>query len=116
MSFAVSPDGRQIVFVASGDGASRLWVRPLDTTAAQPLAGTDGASFPFWSPDSRSIGFFADSQVEAARSVGGRPADAGAGPRGSRRGVECGRRHPLRTQHALGPSLVCPPGAATSSP
>ena len=37
MSFAVSPDGRQVVFVASGDGASRLWVRPLDTTAAQPL-------------------------------------------------------------------------------
>ena len=46
MSFALSPDGRQIVFVASGDGASRLWVRPLDTTAAQPLAGTDGAGGP----------------------------------------------------------------------
>ena len=57
-SFALSPDGRQIVFVASGDGASRLWLRSLATTTAQPLAGTEGARYPFWSPDSRSIGFF----------------------------------------------------------
>ncbi|MEQ1761210.1 MAG: LpqB family beta-propeller domain-containing protein, partial [Vicinamibacterales bacterium] len=50
-SFALSPDGRQIVFVASGDGASRLWVRSLGATTAQPLAGTEGATYPFWSPD-----------------------------------------------------------------
>ena len=43
-SFALSPDGRQIVFVASGDGASRLWLRSLATTTAQPLAGTEGAT------------------------------------------------------------------------
>ena len=55
-SFALSPDGRQIVFVASGDGESRLWLRPLGVTTAQPLVGTDGATYPFWSPDSRSIG------------------------------------------------------------
>jgi serine/threonine protein kinase len=48
--FALSPDGRQIVFVASGDGASRLWVRSLSATTAQPLAGTERATFPFWSP------------------------------------------------------------------
>jgi serine/threonine protein kinase len=58
-SFALSPDGRRIAYVASGDGASRLWVRPLDSTLAQPLQGTDGAVNPFWSPDSRSLGFFA---------------------------------------------------------
>jgi len=57
-SFALSPDGRQIVFVASGDGAARLWLRSLAATTAQPLTGTEGATAPFWSPDGRSIGFF----------------------------------------------------------
>ena len=57
--FALSPDGRQIVFVASGDGSSRLWLRSLAMTTAQPLTGTEGATFPFWSPDGRAIGFFA---------------------------------------------------------
>jgi hypothetical protein len=57
--FALSPDGRQIVFVASGDGSSRLWLRSLATTTAQPLTGTEGATFPFWKPDGRAIGFFA---------------------------------------------------------
>ena len=46
-SFALSPDGRQLVFVATGDGVSRLWVRSLATTTAQPLAGTEGALGPF---------------------------------------------------------------------
>src|SRR5262245_13283469 len=53
--FALSPDGRQLVFVVSGDGPSRLWLRPLDAVTAQPLAGTAGATYPFWSPDSRSV-------------------------------------------------------------
>jgi hypothetical protein len=57
---AVSPDGRRLVFAAtSSDGKSQLWIRPLDSLAAQPLLGTEGASFPFWSPDSRFVGFFA---------------------------------------------------------
>jgi eukaryotic-like serine/threonine-protein kinase len=66
-SFAVSPDGRYVVYVASADGGaggSRLWLRSLSATAAQPLAGTDGAVFPFWSPDSHSIGFFADGSLK----------------------------------------------------
>ena len=63
-SFALSPNGRQIVFVASGDGVSRLWMRPLATTTAQPLAGTDGAIAPFWSPDGRSVGFFAGGALK----------------------------------------------------
>jgi serine/threonine protein kinase/Tol biopolymer transport system component len=58
LSFAISPDGRQLVFVASGqDGTSRLWLRPLDGSSAQALAGTEDAQYPFWSPDSRSLGF-----------------------------------------------------------
>jgi serine/threonine protein kinase len=64
VSFAISPDGRRLVFLASTEGKSQLWVRPLDSVAAQPLAGTDGASFPFWSPDSASVGFFADSKLK----------------------------------------------------
>ena len=70
-SFALSPDGRQIVFVASGDGASRLWLRSLATTTAQPLAGTEGATFPFWSPDGRSIGFFAGPALKRLDVVSG---------------------------------------------
>jgi len=54
--FALSPDGHQIASVAAGDGVSRLWLRSLATTTAQPLAGTEGATYPFWSPDSRSLG------------------------------------------------------------
>jgi serine/threonine protein kinase len=72
-SFALSPDGRQIVFVASGDGASRLWLRSLSTTTAQPLAGTEGASSPFWSPDNRSVAFFAANALKRLDLGGGAP-------------------------------------------
>jgi len=72
LQFALSPGGRYIVFVASGDGPRRLWVRALDNTQAQPLAGTEGAEFPFWSPDSRSVGFFADGKLKRI-DIGGGP-------------------------------------------
>src|SRR5713226_1577700 len=72
-SFALSPDGRQLVFVASGDGASRLWLRPLDKSTAQPMAGTEGASYPFWSPDGRSIGFFDGAKLKRIDIAGGSP-------------------------------------------
>jgi serine/threonine protein kinase len=73
VSFALSPDGRQIVFVADGEGASRLWLRSLATTIAQPLAGTEGALLPFWSPDSRSIGFFSGTALKRLDLAGGAP-------------------------------------------
>ena len=73
ISFALSPDGRQIVFVASGDGASRLWLRSLASTTVQPLSGTEGAAYPFWSPDSRSVGFFADNKQKRLDIGGGAP-------------------------------------------
>jgi Tol biopolymer transport system component len=72
-SFALSPDGQQIVYVASDDGGSRLWLRRLNTTTAQSLAGTDGARLPFWSPDSRSIAFFAGSSLKRLDLGGGQP-------------------------------------------
>jgi Tol biopolymer transport system component len=72
-SFALSPDGRKIAYVATGDGASRLWVRSLDSTSAQPLPGTENAFNPFWSPDSRSLGFFADLKLKRIDLGGGQP-------------------------------------------
>jgi len=62
---AISPDGQQLV-VAPGflQQPSALWLRPLASTSGQMLAGTEGASFPFWSPDGRSIGFFAEQQLK----------------------------------------------------
>jgi len=54
----LSPDGERLAFTGqASDGTTRLWVRPLDSLAAEPLAGTERAGFPFWSPDSRSIAF-----------------------------------------------------------
>ncbi len=72
-SFALSPDGRQIVFAGDSDGASRLWLRSLASTSAQSLAGTEGATWPFWSPDGRSIGFFAGGALQRLDLVGGAP-------------------------------------------
>ena len=72
-SFALSADGRQIVFAASGDGTSRLWLRSLVTTTAQPLASTEGARMPFWAPDGRSIGFFAGGALKRLDLGGGAP-------------------------------------------
>jgi serine/threonine protein kinase len=64
-SLAVSPDGTKLVFVATSEGTSRLWLRPLDdAVSARPLTGTENAQFPFWSPDSRSVGFVASFQLK----------------------------------------------------
>src|SRR5262245_14942105 len=70
---AVSPDGRYLAFTAATGGNVQLWVRALDLTDARPLAGTQGATFPFWSPDSRFIAFFADGRLKKIEFTG-RPA------------------------------------------
>jgi serine/threonine protein kinase len=61
---AISPDGEKIVFAATSEGRSQLWLRLMASTISRPLRGTDGASQPFWSPDSRSVAFFADSKLK----------------------------------------------------
>jgi Tol biopolymer transport system component len=74
LHFALSPDGRHIAYVVSGassEAPQRLYLRALDKSDAQPLAGTDGALFPFWSPDSRSVGFFASGKLLRIDIAGG---------------------------------------------
>jgi len=89
----LSPDGRRIVFVLRGeDGRTRLWVRALQDAATQTLVGTEGATYPFWSADSRSLGFFADAKPKKTEASGGPPqvvcdASAGRGGAWNREGV-----------------------------
>jgi eukaryotic-like serine/threonine-protein kinase len=64
-NFAISPDGSRVAFVAIGpNGKTSLWVRGLASFNAQQLTGTEAATFPFWSPDSLHIGFFAGSRLK----------------------------------------------------
>lgn len=70
----LSPDGRHLVFAATMEGKRSLWLRPLGSLTAQPLPGTEGVySFPFWSPDSRSIGFVAGGELKKLDLAGGTP-------------------------------------------
>ena len=82
----ISPDGRGIVFSAKTEGKTQLFLRSLDKITPQPVAGTEGASFPFWSPDSRSIAFFAGDKLKRIDLSGGSPltiCDAPAGRGGA---------------------------------
>ena len=70
----VSPDGQKLVFTGrSADGKRQLYVRPLEAADATPLPGTDDALSPFWSPDSRSIGFGSQGKLKRIDLAGGRP-------------------------------------------
>jgi len=68
---AVSPDGHHLAFAATSEDKTLLWVRTLDSLLPRSLQGTEGAAFPFWSPDSRSIGFFAQGQLKRIEASGG---------------------------------------------
>jgi Tol biopolymer transport system component len=71
LSLAVSPDGRHVAMVLVQEGRQQIWIRALDALDATALAGTDGAKDPFWSPDSRSIAFFADARLKRIDRAGG---------------------------------------------
>ena len=83
----ISPDGKAIAFAGRGkDGINRLWVRRLDDGSAKVLPGTHGCYFPFWSPDSRSVGFFSLMKLKRVPVAGGLPVticDAPLGKGGS---------------------------------
>jgi Tol biopolymer transport system component len=68
-----SPDGQTIAFTATGGGNSRLWIRPMKSLAPQSLPGTENAQFPFWSPDSRFLGFFSEGKLKKIDVTGGIP-------------------------------------------
>ena len=68
---AISPDGSKIVFVGSSEGRSQLWLRSLDSPTARPLPGTERGTRPFWSPNGRSIGFFAAGRLKRMDIDGG---------------------------------------------
>ena len=81
--FALSPDGRRLVYVAAmANEAPQLWIRPLDSLDAQPVPGTQGAEYPFWSPDSDSLGFFANGTLKRVDLAGGPPRVLAAAPHG----------------------------------
>jgi Tol biopolymer transport system component len=116
--FAISLDGSKLTYVAQdADGGSFLWVRAMDSLHAQKLGGTEGGTFPFWSPDSRSIGFFAEGKLKKIDAAGGTPvtlcdAPLGRGGAWSREGVIIfsGVRSPLMRVSDLGGTTT----AATS--
>jgi len=70
-TFTLSPDGHYLAMAASAEGKRLLWLRPLDALEAQSLPGTDGAQYPFWSPDSRFLGFFAQGKLKKISVTGG---------------------------------------------
>ena len=67
----LSPDGRKLAITATVGDKSQIYVRAMDSTLVQPLAGTEGATYPFWSPDSRNMGFFADGKLKRVPADGG---------------------------------------------
>jgi Tol biopolymer transport system component len=70
----LSPDGRTIAFLGTdADGHTSIWLRPLSALEPHPLAGTEGAARPFWSPDSRFLAFFVDKQLKKVPASGGPP-------------------------------------------
>jgi len=80
----ISPDGRFLAFDATDmEGKARIWVRALNSLTAQPLAGTDGGVRPFWSPDSRYVGFIADGVMKKVDVTGGPPTKICDAPGGS---------------------------------
>jgi eukaryotic-like serine/threonine-protein kinase len=82
-NLALSPDGRTVAYIAAREGISRLYVRALDSFEASPLAGTDGAFHPFFSPDARWVGFFAQGKMKKIPVGGGSvQAIVDAGPNG----------------------------------
>jgi len=91
---ALSPDGRMLAFVSPNDasGANMLTVERVGSSAAAVLPGTEGASYPFWSPDNAYVAYFADGKLKKVAASGGVPqilasATSGRGGSWGRRGV-----------------------------
>jgi eukaryotic-like serine/threonine-protein kinase len=106
-SLSVSPDGQYVTYRVDRD--DRLWLRPLRSLEAKPIEGTEGADFPFWSPDSRWIGFFTDNKLKKVGLNGVPPVtlcDAGRGRTGTwnRHGVILFSPTPISGLHRVAAS------------
>jgi serine/threonine-protein kinase len=98
-SFALSPDARHFVFVGlARDGPPSLWMRSIDSAAVHALPGTEDASYPFWSPQSDAVGFFAGGKLKTIVIADGVPKTiaSAANARGGQLGS--GRHHPVRVR------------------
>jgi Tol biopolymer transport system component len=90
----VSPDGRRLAFVAAADGGvPEIWLRPFDSIESTKVRGTEGASYPFWSPSSDRLAFFADGMLKTVALDGGFPEVLGTAPIG--RGGTWSARGPI---------------------
>ena len=111
---AISPNGLFLVFPASSkDRGIQLWIRPLDAAEARPLPGTEQASYPFWSRDSRSIGFFAGGKLKTVAVTGGEPLVLADAPNG--RGGAWSRDGMILYAPALSSGLYRVPAAGGAS-
>jgi len=71
-NFSLSPDGTRLAFIAVGpEGLNHLWIRVLSAPSAQEISGTEDAIYPFWAPDSRRAGFFAEGKLKTVDTTGG---------------------------------------------
>src|SRR6202011_6157261 len=71
--FKLSPDGRYLAFIAPEGGSNRLWLHALDSLENHVIPATEGATYPFWSPDGAYLGFFAQGKVKKVAVTGGPP-------------------------------------------
>ena len=67
---AISPDGRKVAVAATGGGKQAIWLRDVESLTGRWLPGTEGGSYPFWSPDSRSLAFFAGGALKKVEIAG----------------------------------------------
>jgi serine/threonine-protein kinase len=72
-AMAFSPDGRRLAYVASAGGPQQLYLREMDSLEGMPIAGTEGATSPFFSPDGQWVGFFASNRLKKVSVSGGAP-------------------------------------------
>ena len=112
--FAVSPSGDHVVFVAIQQDKRMLWVRSMGDATARVVPGTDGADYPFWSPDGRQIGFFANGKLKRISLTGG-PTTVIADATASRGGT-WGASNVIVFSPNVGPLLKVSPGGGAVTP